>query len=46
MKKDARQEQRNRNKNKRNTEGVADAIERVLMTGRILRNPLLAGAFA
>ena len=35
-----------RYEDQRNAEGVADAIDRVLVTGRVLRDPLLGGAVA
>src|SRR5579863_137128 len=44
--KEAGDQQGERNKNCRYTQGVADAVDGVLMTGRILRDPLFVGAGA
>jgi hypothetical protein len=46
MEEDAGEENGDRNHNRRNAEGVADAIDGVLVAAGVLRDPLVAGAVA
>jgi len=46
VKENAGQKDWERKKNGGNPQGMADPVDWVLMAGRIVRDPLLAGAFA
>ena len=46
MEEDAGYKKRDREQNGRNAQRVTDAVHRVLMTGTVLRDPLLVGASA
>lgn len=44
MDEDTGDQKGNRNQDKGNAEGMAEAVGRILMASRVLRDPLLAGA--
>ena len=46
MDEETRDEDRDRNKNSGNTESVAEAVDGMLVAGRVLRDPLFASAVA